>query len=455
MKHAASYSTQTLSLCPECLRRLPAERVRQGDVVSLVKTCPEHGSFRTPIWRGEPGFDSWLRPKTPSAPLRAFHAVRDGCPYDCGLCPEHGQHTCTALLEVTQRCNLGCAVCFARAGEAAGVQDDPTPAQVGFWYDRVLEASGPCNIQLSGGEPTLRDDLPDLVAMGRGKGFDFIQLNTNGLRLAQDPDFGLALREAGLASVFLQFDGTDDTVYVCLRGRPLLDLKRRAVERCGELGLGVVLVPTVVPGVNDRQLGAILDFALQAGPHVRGVHFQPVSYFGRYPATPDDRGRLTLPELMRGLEQQTAGLVRARHCAPPGCEHALCSFHARYRCTAAGGLEVLQGRSSGGCCPQNAPEPLVAAEGARKSKTYTAMQWAGVSRSESSETGGDFDRFLQELRPALFSVSAMAFQDAWTLDLERLQGCCIHCVAPDGRLVPFCAYNLTARDGTPLYRGRS
>lgn len=453
--NAATYSARTWSVCPECLRRLPAERIREGDTVYLVKTCPEHGGFRTPIWRGAPTYDSWLRPKKPSAPPGRLRQVEQGCPYDCGLCSEHGQHTCTALLEVTQRCNLACPVCFARAGETTAAPCDPSTAQVADWFDRVMEASGPCNIQLSGGEPTLRDDLPDLVAMGRDKGFDFIQINTNGIRLAEDPDHGLALRDAGLASVFLQFDGTDDTVYASLRGRPLLDLKRRAVERCALLGLGVVLVPTLVPRINDGQLGEILAFALQAGPQVRGVHFQPVSYFGRYLTPPEDKDRLTLPELMRGLELQTSGMVRAAHCAPPGCEHALCSFHARYRRTPAGGLEVMGGRGSEGCCTRNGAVPRSAAEGARKSKAFTAMQWAGIPAAGQSEQPGDFDRFLREVRPTLFSVSAMAFQDAWTLDLERLKGCCIHCVAPDGRLIPFCAYNLTARDGTPLYRGRS
>ncbi len=146
-------------------------------------------------------------------------------------------------------------------------------------------ADGAVNIQLSGGEPTTRDDLPEIVAAACGAGFTFVQLNTNGLRLATEEGYAETLRAAGLASVFLQFDGLSDATYRVLRGRPLLAEKIRAVERCAEAGLAVVLVPTVVPGVNDAELGALVDFAASWPGVVRGLHLQPISYFGRYPGS--------------------------------------------------------------------------------------------------------------------------------------------------------------------------
>lgn len=443
----------TRSVCPVCLRTVGARRVGLGDTVSLVKECPEHGRFSVPIWRGEPDFEAWRRPKIPSAPRLGLTRRDKGCPHDCGLCEEHGQHTCTALLEVTARCNLACPVCFASAGgtDPAG---DPDLARIGFWYERVMAASGPCNIQLSGGEPTVRDDLPDIVALGRERGFSFIQLNTNGLRLAQDATFAQDLRDAGLASVFLQFDAMDDETYRVLRGRPLLRRKLRAVERCLELGLGVVLVPTLAPGVNAQGLGPIIDYALSMGVGLRGVHVQPMSRFGRFPGAPDGE-RITLPEVMRLLETQTGGMLRVAHFGPPGCEHALCSFHATYVRTPEGGLKPLK---AGGCCGPKA-EPIPAEEGSRRSVARVAREWIAPNMADASHgkpmagPKGDFDLFLEQAR-ATFTVSAMAFQDAWTLDLERLQGCCIHVISPDGRLVPFCAWNLTAADGTPLHRGQ-
>ena len=364
-------------------------------------------------------------------------------------------------MEVTERCNLRCPVCFAGAGKA-GTPADPPLSKVEFWYDRILEASGICNIQLSGGEPTLRDDLPDIIRLGRAKGFHYFQLNTNGLRLAQEPSYAKALRDAGLSSVFLQFDGLDDDIYQTLRGRPLYQIKQRAVEICTGLGLGVVLVPTVVPGVNDHALGDIVRYALRMGPCARGVHLQPVSLFGRYPGNGHAQPRLTLPELLRALHGQTNGLLPLLAFQPSGGMHAMCSFHANFLRT-PDGLKPLKGES--GCCGPKPPQklaPVRAEVAVCRTRDFVARQWSAPSKPKEPETPacgcasepqGDLDAFLQQARSGTFCVSAMAFQDAWTLDLERLRGCCVHVMSPDGRLMPFCAWNLTAADGSPLYRG--
>ena len=190
----------TESVCPECLARIPACRVLQGNDVFLEKCCPVHGYFRTPVWRGNPSIDSWVNRKSPSHPTAYYTESQKGCPFDCGLCLEHRQHTCTALIEVTERCNLSCRVCFADAGRRSA--DDSAMDVIEGWYRSVLKVSGTCNIQLSGGEPTMRDDLPDLVRLGRRMGFEFIQVNTNGLRLANDEDYVRELAKAGLSSIF-------------------------------------------------------------------------------------------------------------------------------------------------------------------------------------------------------------------------------------------------------------
>ena len=192
-------------------------------------------------------------------------------------------------MEVTQRCDLHCSFCYADSG--SGRKEDPSLDLISTWYEAMAATGKACNIQLSGGEPTTRDDLPAIVARGRDLGFFFIQINTNGIRLGQRPEYVRDLKKAGLSSVFLQFDGTEDEIYLRVRGKRLLDEKRRAIEICKEQGIGVVLVPTVIPGVNDHNLGDILKQALEWSPVVRAVHFQPVSYFGRYPAPPKDADR--------------------------------------------------------------------------------------------------------------------------------------------------------------------
>lgn len=442
----------TESVCPRCLVKIPAFRIMRGEEVILRKTCPEHGEFEVPVWRGEPSCLFWTSPRRPSHPRFPCTSVERGCPWDCGLCPEHRQHTCTALFEVTQRCNLRCSVCFADAREAARVSD-PDLATIQRWYESLLQASGPCNVQLSGGEPTLRDDLPEIVALGRALGFPFIQINTNGLRIAQEPAYLDRLADAGLASLFLQFDGVTDDVYTSLRGRALFELKNTVVDLCSKRRVGVVLVPTVVPGVNTHQIGDIIDYALEWLPTVRGVHFQTVSYFGRYPAAPAKRDRITLPEVMREIESQTAGRLESRHFKPPGCENALCSFHGNFVLMPDGALKVWAQRHdmASSCCG-----PDDAKKGAEKARRFVTRFWAAPeSRPATKEDGvslGEWEAFAERVRTHSICISAMAFQDAWTLDLERLRDCCIHVMHHDGRLIPFCAYNLTDTHGRSLYR---
>lgn len=438
------------SVCPVCLAAIPALHVTKQGTTFLVKSCPEHGEFRTVVWRGEPSLASWSRPKIPSPPKRTGAPVDKGCPYDCGLCAAHRQHTCTALVEITWRCDQRCPVCFASAGESP--PPDPKARAIDLLLDGIMEQSGPCNLQFSGGEPTMRGDLPQLIALAKAKGFPFVQLNTNGLRIACEDGYARLLADAGLDSVFLSFDGVSDASYETLRGHSLLQTKLQAIETLAKEGVGVVLVPTVMPGVNDHELGGILKLAASLAPGVRGVHFQPVSYFGRYPKAPADEERITLPDVMRALEKQTGGMVHAADFLPPGCEHAHCSFHANYLVKEDGGLHRLSGGRGACDC---SPHP--AREGADQAKAFVRRQWAAPAGLEDKipEDADDLDRFLARARTHILAVSGMAFQDAWTLDMERLKGCCIHVAAPDGTLVPFCAYNLTAMDGTSLYRATS
>lgn len=453
----------TESVCPVCLNRIPAERVASGERVDLVKSCSEHGEFRAVIWSGRPRLGEWLRSKTPALLRPVLREIRQGCPFDCGLCREHRQRSCTVLLEVTRRCNLHCRVCFAGSKPDGAV--DPSLEEIRRWYQKAGSMAPGSNIQLSGGEPTVREDLPEIVAAGRAAGFGFIQLNTNGIRLADDRDYLKALKDAGLASVFLQFDGTEDSVHLKLRGRPLAELKRRAIDACASLAIGVVLVPTLVPGVNTHAIGELLSAAIRMSPAVRGVHFQPVSYFGRYPLAMTGGARITLPEVMAAIEKQSAGMFKATDFRPPGCENAWCSFHADYLILEDGRVQGLQcAQPSPGCCP-----PIPAEEGARRTMAHVARQWAGANNTKTSPAplhGGDIgcppfgasgqpmrlDDFLGRARTHTFTVSAMAFQDSWTLDLERLRDCCIHVLDSHRGLIPFCAFNLTAVDGRALYR---
>ena len=415
---------ETRSVCPVCMRNLPARLIGRPDgSVQLEKTCPLHGSFSVPVWRGKRDFETWSAGSVPLPP-----GAGERCIGGCGLCGEHETGSCCVLLEVTRRCDLRCRYCFADGGAADA--DPPREALESAIRDIAARCGGPL-LQLSGGEPTLRDDLPELVRCAKAAGCSYVQVNTNGLRLAREPDYARRLAEAGLDIVFLQFDGTRDDIFECLRGGPLLERKLEAVSVCAALGLGVTLVPTVVRGVNDGDLGALVALAASLSPGVRGVHFQPVSYFGRFPAAPEADGRYTLDELMDDLCRQTG--IPADCLRPSRCDHPLCGFHAAFLIGAGSALQPLttavppQGRSS-----------------ARENRDYVARRWMrGASEQKPAAAATDFDSFLYRVRHESLTLSAMAFQDAGNLNIERLHRCSLH-VYDAGRIVPFCARYLSA-----------
>jgi uncharacterized radical SAM superfamily Fe-S cluster-containing enzyme len=372
------------------------------------------------------------------------------------------------LLEVTQRCDLACPVCFAAAGDRAaggGAAADPSIATIEEWYRRLLEVAPGCNVQLSGGEPTVRDDLPEVVALGRALGHGFLQLNTNGLRLAREAGYAGRLAEAGLSTVFLQFDGVDDAPYVVLRGRPLAAVKEQAVLRCAEAGLGVVLVPTVVRGVNLHRLGEILEYALTHAPAVRGVHVQPMALLGRHTSAGDPGAdRVTLPDAMRALAEQSGGRVLLDDLTPGDCEHALCSFSREYLRRDDGTLAPLGAPEDACGCGAPPARPVVVAPADKAA--HVAARWSVPRPAAPAPSGGccrgeptaevtaaapapperepdQWDAIIDGIRAGTFSVSGMAFQDAWTLDLDRLRHCYLHVLAADGRVVPFCSRYLT------------
>ena len=449
---------RTLSVCPICKRRIPAERVIVGTDVVLKKRCPEHGEFSAVIWRGDsPLFDMWWSAK-PSA-----KALTSDCPNACGLCRSHLNKTCCALVEITPRCNLKCPVCFAQSGGAAA---EPTVTELSTIFTKLV-SDGNTFVQLSGGEPTVRDDLPEIIEAARRAGCDTVQLNSNGLRLGREPGYAKALADAGLSFVFMQFDGVTDAPYTALRGQALLADKRRAIDECGKAGLGVTIVPTLKPHVNDHEIGAITELAQSLSPVVRGVHFQPISYFGRYPTQPLDTDRITLPEVLTAIEAQTDGKFKVSDFIPSSCDHPRCGFHGDFIVLPHGKIMKLTKKyDPDACCcddtetsaadssriGESSPAGRTAAH--LKNRAFVARRWkrSEIDEQASSDISGDeliagdgpdMSAFLSRVKSHGFTVTAMAFQDAWTLELERLRKCSLHVIS-DGKTVPFCAQYLTS-----------
>lgn len=418
---------KTRSVCPVCLKNIAAQLIQKPDgKIFLHKICPEHGEFSVLVWNGVMDFQHWIQYTDPLA-----GDMGSQCPGNCGICSEHEIGSCCVLLEVTKRCNLHCKFCFADGG--VGVDSDLEEMKEAI-RDIVRQCGQPL-LQLSGGEPTLRDDLPELVRFAKEAGCSYVQVNTNGIRIAEDPDYAKQLADAGLDIVFLQFDGMREDIYKVLRGKPLLQTKIQAIRVCSELGLGVTLVPTVVRGVNDDNLGELIAFAREMVPAVRGIHFQPVSYFGRYTDAAKADERYTLDQLMADISDQAG--ISTESFMPSRCDHPLCGFHANFLLNPSGGLRALSSithsAKSRGCAKDN--------------REYVARNWKRYPAEPKPEGNFsdemDFDTFLYQMRHGSLTLSAMAFQDAMNLNIERLHRCSLH-VYNSGKVKPFCANYLTA-----------
>jgi len=442
---------ETKSLCPECFNILPARKVVDAGSVYLEKICPDHGSFKVLIWRGgSKQYQDWGDfGLDMGAPAHSLTQTRRGCPYDCGLCPSHKAATCIGVMELTLSCNLRCPVCFARAGVN---RPEPSLNKIKTMFQTLMHvAGGPCPVQLSGGEPTVRDDLAEIVNLGRKAGFRHIEINTNGIRIAEDIEYLRRLKENGASTVFLSFDGVSDDVYRRLRGDALSKVKIRAIENCAEVKIGVILVPTLIPRVNDHQVGDIIQFAKKWMPIVKGVHFQPIAYLGRYPTPPQDEDRLTIPDLLKSMEDQTNDEIKRENFTPRRRKESFCGFS---------GLFLLEDGRLIPTINLNNVQDFLSISDLRtvkapfeQARKYVSRHWQYTEPKKENPPAkkGSWRELLEQAGTRSLSISCMPFQDIWSIDLDRLQRCCTHVVRTDSRIMPLCSNYLTNCSGERLH----
>lgn len=407
---------KTASLCPVCKKRIPADYTERKGGVYLEKDCPEHGHFETLLWAGK-GFKEWCDPWTPDP------ETVPACPDACGLCAGHKNNTCCTILEITEKCNLACPFCFADGGKGKHMPTDQAKACIEDIY-----AQGRRYIHFGGGEPTIHPDILELIACARNTGLEYIQLNTNGLMLANEPGFAKACKEAGASCAFLQFDGTTDEIFLQTRGQALLETKLRAIENCDKAELGVILVPTLIPGINDNNIGEMIRFGVKNMPAIRGIHFQPVTYTGRYEP---GRKHMTTPELLDAIEDQSYGLIRKEAVSPSSCDAPLCGFHAEYR-KKDGVLKAISTHKS--CC--------CGAADVSYNQRYVLHKWTRVE--DGNYEPDSMDAVLKSLSDSTFCISAMSFMDLDTIELSRIQQCSIS-IYDSGKFIPLCIYNILHR----------
>ncbi len=468
---------KTQSICPECFRVLDAEVfVDDHNKVKMRKTCDEHGYFEDTYTFSNPELYRWAEKYRHDGvgPENPTRATVKGCPYDCGLCTNHKSHTVLAIIDVTNRCNLRCPICFANAA-TAGYVYEPSLEQIREIISnlRANLPVPPPAIQLSGGEPTVRRDLPEIIKMANEAGFRHIEVNSNGLRLAKEAKYFDTLREAGMSTLYLQFDGLDDEIYRCTRGVPLLDIKQKVLDNARQIGFeSIVLVVTLVRGVNDQQIGKIVNFALENSDVVRCVNVQPVSITGRIEREARDAMRINTSDFMELIEEQTDGLVKAEDFLPvpavvpmPRAVGALKGKHyVEFTTSPWCGVATFLIRGK-----KDAWTPITHI--AKVDKFFDAMEAVANAASEGKKTRA-FMKSISALRhikasfikdlvwPVLkegsyhalgkfmrkvVMIGCMHFMDPYNFDLQRVQQCVIHYGLPDGTIRPFCTVNTLHR----------
>ncbi len=434
----------TKSICPACKVVVDGQVNVRENKVFLRKRCGEHGEFEALVYSDARMYVESQRFNKPGTiPLETQTEVREGCPLDCGLCPEHKQHACLGIIEVNSSCNLDCPICFA----ASGHQPDGfslTRAQVEAAVEALVRAEGePEVVMFSGGEPTIHPEILDFIALARRKGVKVVTLNTNGIRLARDRAFVAALA-ALKPSIYLQFDGLTERAHLEIRGRDLRDLKRQALDHCAEFGLTVSLVAAVERGLNDGELGDIIRFGI-GHPAVRSVVFQPVTHAGRHPAF-DPRTRLTNADIIHGIVAQVPETFRESDFFPVPCCFPTCRsityllidgdriLPIPRLLSVEDHLDYVTNRVLPDPSVRTALERLWSAS-AVPGTDATAEQLACAT------CGIDLPRTLDSLIDTAFMIMIQDFQDPYTLNVRQLMKCCVVEALPDGRLIPFCAYN--------------
>lgn len=433
--HEDWYSVK--SLCPECLKILTGSLRVVPDGVILEKECSKHGTFRSVV---ASDIDSYRKlrnaPRKVTAPTNYGAVVANGCPNDCGLCPEHDQHTCLAILEVTSSCHLECPICLADSSQGGRHLE---LAEIKSALTSLIRQEGDvCPLQLSGGEPTLHPNLISIIQLAVSLGFKKLELDTNGLALSRDLGLATSLREAGLTGVYLQMDGLRGKVSRYIRGRDCVSEKLQAIENCKTAGLQIVLSVTVVPNINDQYLWEMIQFG--ADEKLTGVNFQGVAVCGRFPESlAKSPARFTQGHFMRQLEEQSGGKLKARDFLPIPCPDTRCGLITY-------ALIINQ---------QIMPLTRLLDAGAMLDFSAHLGDWDEIIRALKFRDWVDCGchhcnekfRPLSDLLPDsdFFSIGYHGMMDAYNFDLQRVRRCCVHEITPDGRLVPFCLYNIKYR----------
>lgn len=443
-----TYYDYTISLCPTCLRRVEAKIIFEDEKVFMLKRCPEHGRQKVLIATDIEYYKNLRNYNKPSEyPLRFNTKTHFGCPYDCGLCTDHEQHSCLSLIEVTDRCNLSCPTCYACSSPTHGRHR--TLAEIEKMLDILVANEGePDVVQISGGEPTVHPDFFAILDLAKARPIRHLMLNTNGIRIAKDLSFTQRLATyMPDFEVYLQFDSFKSSALMALRGEDLLETRMKALEHLNQCNLSTTLVVTLQKGLNDDEIGKIIEFALQQ-PCVRGITFQPTQVAGRLENFNPETDRLTPTEVRSAILEQS-DVFAPNDLLPVPCNPDALTM--AYALKIDGQVHPLT----------RYLDPDVLLNNSRNTIVYEQDEGLQEQVLKVFSTANSVDAIEGELHdllcclPAvkapglgynnLFRIIIMNFMDAYDFDVRAIKKSCVHIVHPDGRIIPFETMNLFYR----------
>lgn len=442
------YYDYTVSLCTVCHRQIDAKIIFEDDKVFLAKRCREHG-FQKVLIADDIQYYKQIRNynKASEYPLRPHTATHYGCPYDCGICPDHEQHSCLTLIEVTDRCNLTCPTCYASSSPTHGRHR--TLEEIEFMLDAIVKSEGePDVVQISGGEPTIHPEFFAILDMAKARPIKHLMVNTNGIRIASDPAFAEQLASyMPDFEIYLQFDSFEEHALQQLRGKDMRAVREKAIATLNALNLSTTLVVTLQKGLNDHEIGKIIDYAL-AQRCVRGVTFQPTQVSGRLQHFDPAVNRLTNTEIRRKILEQTT-VFQSNDLIPVPCNpDALVMGYALKTDTGIHGLTRL-------IDPEfllNNSRNTIVYEQDEKLHSHVMKMFSTANSIDSLET--DFHHLLcclpNIIAPDfsynnLFRIIIMNFMDAYDFDVRAIKKSCVHIVDTSGKIIPFETMNLFYR----------
>jgi uncharacterized radical SAM superfamily Fe-S cluster-containing enzyme len=444
-----TYYDFTLSLCPECLKRVDAKIVFENDQVFMLKNCSEHGFHKVLIASDVEYYKNIRNYNKPSEiPLRFNTKTHYGCPYDCGLCVDHEQHGCLTIVEITDRCNLACPTCYA--GSSPHYGRHRTLEEVERMLDIIVVNEGePDVVQISGGEPTIHPDFFAILDLAKQRPIKHLMVNTNGIRIAQDP--GFADRLATYLpdfEIYLQFDSFKPEALQALRGKDLTDIRMKALQELNRLNLSTTLVVTLQKGVNDDEIGKIIDFALQQ-PCVRGVTFQPTQVAGRLEDFDPATDRITLTEVRQRILDQT-DIFEPNDIIPVPCNPDALAM--AYALKVDGKVLPMTRYIDPADLLNNSRNTIVYEQDAALQQQLLSIFSTGISVDRVESNINQLLCCLPRVEAPglgynnLFRIIIMRFIDAWDFDVRAIKKSCVHIVHKDGRVIPFETMNLFYRD---------